>query len=82
MRSTLNLIGQRFGRLTVIGRGPNYEAPDNHTVISTWICQCDCGKTTRVMRHNLRSGATKSCGCYRHDFLVARWERSRLCPNI
>ena len=34
---------------------------------SIWFCECDCGKTTTVRAHNLISGHTKSCGCFRKD---------------
>ena len=50
--------GQRFGRLTVIERfGTN-----NHKE-ATWLCLCDCGKTTVVSASYLVHGHTKSCGC-------------------
>lgn len=29
-----------------------------------WECKCDCGETTIVQSGNLRSGHTKSCGCF------------------
>ena len=51
------LIGQRFGQLTVIafaGRtGTRYK----------YLCKCDCGKEKNVDKYNLISGHTKSCGC-------------------
>jgi hypothetical protein len=28
-----------------------------------WLCKCDCGKEATVIRNNLKSGATQSCGC-------------------
>lgn len=54
----IDLTGQRFGKLTVLYRGPNKgEQP-------TWICKCDCGTITHpIMGGNLRGGMTKSCGC-------------------
>ena len=61
-----DLTGQRFGMLTVIGREPgNYYTPDSITAITRWRCRCDCGKETVVLRTNLRSGMSKSCGCQR-----------------
>lgn len=53
-----NLVGIRFGRLTVVkflGR----DKRDN----SRWLCKCDCGGTTEVSRNNLTCGHVKSCGC-------------------
>jgi hypothetical protein len=28
-----------------------------------WLCECDCGKSVRVISGHLKSGNTKSCGC-------------------
>ena len=28
------------------------------------LCECDCGKVTKVRIEHLKSGHTKSCGCY------------------
>ena len=53
-----NLIGRRFGRLTVIG-----EAEKSNKQIM-WLCKCDCGNTKVVSARGLRGGSTKSCGCY------------------
>lgn len=56
-----DLTGRRFGRLTVLG----YEGSRNGRTL--WRCRCDCGRETIVLRPNLISGATKSCGCLRAD---------------
>ncbi len=54
----LNLIGLTFHRLTVMA-----EAPDiNHR--SAWVCQCECGTIKNIKTEELRSGGTKSCGCW------------------
>lgn len=57
-RKQENLIGQRFGKLTVIEMidGTKEEGP-------TVRCQCDCGNQTIVQTNNLKKGNTKSCGC-------------------
>jgi hypothetical protein len=34
---------------------------------ATWFCRCRCGKETIVEGKNLRSGNTKSCGCYQRQ---------------
>lgn len=61
-----NLIGKKFGRLTVIDRAPN----KNKKVY--WICQCECGATVRVRADQLTRGVTKSCGCLHKEVAVAR----------
>lgn len=53
----LELAGQRFGRLHVIG------LDDVHDGQTMWLCECDCGKTTAVIGKVLTRGDTRSCGC-------------------
>jgi len=58
MGRLINLVGERFGMLTVVKRdGKN---SSNHV---TWECVCDCGNTTVATGNNLRGGHSKSCGC-------------------
>ena len=57
-----NLIGRKFGRLTVIercGSTPNKAAK--------WLCKCDCGNVRVIQGCHLTSGATSSCGCYQKE---------------
>lgn len=61
-----NLIGEKFGRLTVVGRAPN----KNKKVY--WICQCDCGTIVEVRADQLTRGVTKSCGCLHKESAAAR----------
>ena len=56
-----NLANQRFGRLVVLWRA----GKKGHDAL--WECKCDCGKLTKVLSNNLRSGHTKSCGCLQHE---------------
>ena len=53
----IDLIGKRFGRLTVI----EYSGTKHGQCL--WKCVCDCGKVKIVYGNNLRNGVTKSCGC-------------------
>lgn len=54
----MQMIGQKFGRLTVIE-----ELPERKNRNKVYKCLCDCGKYTDVIGYHLRSGKTKSCGC-------------------
>ena len=53
----LDLVGQRFGRLTVLEAMP----PESQK------CMCDCGNILNVRTSNLTNGNTKSCGCLQKD---------------
>lgn len=66
--TVLNLIGQRFGRLTVL------ESCENKTKSSgKWYsCECDCGNIISVSTQGLRRGTTKSCGCLNSELTAAR----------
>lgn len=54
-----NEIGNKYGYLTVIERAPN-----DSSGRAMWKCKCDCGNEVIVSGKHLRSGNTKSCGCY------------------
>jgi hypothetical protein len=59
-------IGAVFVRLTVIrylGSNPHKKA--------LYECGCECGKTLIVIGSKLRSGWSRSCGCYRTDRVMA-----------
>jgi hypothetical protein len=60
-----NIIGKRYNRLTVIGRGPNIIISTSKKVLGQWWCICDCEEHNIILvRHNnLTSNNTKSCGC-------------------
>lgn len=57
----IDITGQRFGRLVAI------EMAFKKNYRSHWRCKCDCGNEIIVDLGNLRSGHTKSCGCYKAE---------------
>lgn len=63
-RKNSNLVGMRFGRLTVIE-----ETGKNRWGSVIWRCQCDCGNETNLATGVLKHGDTTSCGCYNKDRL-------------
>ena len=71
-----DLTGQKFGRLTVIGRDIERDKKDNKNGKNRthWLCQCDCGnpKLASVTGHQLKSGHTQSCGCYASEQIAKR----------
>jgi len=62
----INRIGQKFGRLEIIGESP----PKGRR--TTWLCQCDCGVTKVIDGDPLARGKIQSCGCFRREQLAAR----------
>ena len=62
-QSEEKMLGQRFGKLTVLSRSDRKGA--NGALY--WLCQCDCGKTIEVLGSSLKrkdENRTVSCGCY------------------
>ena len=59
----LDLMGQRFGRLTVL---EEYSKRAKNRSIA-WACRCDCGDLTEVNSNNLQGGNTRSCGCFKRE---------------
>lgn len=56
-----NLVGQRFGKLTVVERDQSRIGGNAY-----WLCKCDCGneELISVSSSHLSTGHTKSCGCW------------------
>ena len=66
MGTFVDLTGQRFGRLTVLGRAEDGVSPrGKHRV--RWRCLCNCGNVRVVYGASLKSAKTVSCGCYHKD---------------
>lgn len=61
-----NLMGKRFGRLTVVSPAPD-RVLKNGRHLTIWECVCDCGNTHIVRTTDLKRGAIRSCGCYRAE---------------
>ena len=63
----LDLLGKRFGRLTVVER-----TKDRNNKVS-WHCKCDCGNDSYVDTYRLVHNVTTSCGCLREE----KWRESQ-----
>ena len=55
--------GERYGRLTIIREVE--PAGSSNKRVRRFLCRCDCGNEIICRLPNLKSGTTKSCGCYR-----------------
>lgn len=62
-----NLIGQKYGRLTIIKEVKPYIW--NNRKYCKVLCKCDCGNYKEIRLDNLKSGSIKSCGCLRKEKL-------------
>ena len=62
-----DLTGNKYGRLTVLGRTDDYIS-HNGRKHPQWLCKCDCGNQAVVGSQELKSGNTKSCGCIRNEY--------------
>ena len=63
---TEDLVGKRFGKLTVIKQMPRKAQPNGQKP-TRWKCKCDCGHYTVVTTGNQKSGHTISCGCQKYS---------------
>lgn len=60
--SIKNLIGQKFGKLTVTA----FAGRDKHDY-PLWDCVCDCGGKKTARSQELKRGDTTSCGCVHRE---------------
>lgn len=67
-----NLTGKHFNRLRVIKQAEDYIYNGIHS--ARWECKCDCGSNKVIIAssYDLKSGKTRSCGCYKRDKLYIR----------
>ena len=66
--NVINLIGKKFGRLTVISLSKDRGNFGQYK----WNCVCDCGKKHLVTGESLRANKSKSCGCLLHEARYAK----------
>ena len=64
MAKRQNLIGQTFGRLTVLQKD-EIKSKEKHRAY--WICQCSCGNIKTICGLSLIRLETQSCGCLRNE---------------
>lgn len=61
-----NLVGQRYGRLTVISDAVPYVSPGGKQLRQV-RARCDCGAENTATLNSVRRGLAASCGCYRTE---------------
>lgn len=66
MKKIIDLTGQKFGRLHVVG----IYGKRGHAWL--WKCLCDCGNERVVLGASLKNGKTRSCGCLQKEITTER----------
>lgn len=61
MSRIVDLVGQKYGRLTVI------KLLSGGKQGARWLCQCSCGNTTTALSKSLKDSKSRSCGCLRNE---------------
>lgn len=59
MKPLIDIEGEVFGSLTVLGRAPRVRWK------TMWRCRCKCGEERAFSGRKLRANRIKSCGCSR-----------------
>ncbi len=82
-KKIIDITGKKFNRLTVIAfdiekssriidnRGHNKQ-------IFFYKCLCDCGNEVSILKCHIKSGRTKSCGCFSRDRTIKMNKNKRL----
>lgn len=92
-KQTKDLIGQRFGKLTVLYLISDYKQRGRYNV---WKCKCDCGNLCNAVSRDLIIGHKKSCGCLKsegesliqkilqnnHIHYLKEWTDDKKCKNL
>src|SRR5689334_7161455 len=68
MSKRIQLVGLRFGRLTVTAQLPSSPGQKKCRVLAV----CDCGAERECAAADVRSGNTSSCGCLERELASAR----------
>ncbi len=57
-----DIIGQKFGNLTVLYREEDYISPKNKKTIARWLSKCSCGNHRISYTYELNKGHHTDCG--------------------
>lgn len=64
-----NAVGRKFNRWTVLSQAEPRRGKTFVNVV------CECGNQKTVLLSYIENGASTSCGCFRNEYLKARWTR-------
>ena len=69
----IDIIGQQFGRLTVLEEYRKYDENGRSRLFE--ICFCECGNEAHIEKSKLLGGHTQSCGCLQKEARANLGER-------
>lgn len=78
-----DLVGQKFGKLTVMKflefkeTGKKNKTGSNYR-LSLWLCKCDCGQDKVISTNRLHNGQ-RSCGCALKEYRI--WAKTHFKPK-
>lgn len=58
-----DITGNKYNRWTVLHKSENKSNRGRWL----WVCQCDCGAIREIEANSLKSGNSKSCGCWKRE---------------
>lgn len=79
-RRLKGLIGQRYGRLTVVADVEPYVSPQGKRLRRVRV-RCDCGTENEATLNSVRRGLAASCGCYRTEMAIGNVTHGEAGPN-
>lgn len=68
----MNISGHKYAQLTVVRK----VSGGKHAM---WLCICTCGVHKQIDEYSLRSGRTRSCGCYNREVSARRRTHGHAC---
>jgi hypothetical protein len=68
MAKHIDLTNKKFGRWLVLKYIGN----------SNWLCQCECGTTSKVRTSELKNGNSRSCGCLHKEIVSKTSKKNRV----
>lgn len=71
MTPRIDMLGQKYGRLTVNVEVDEYVQPGGQSR-RMFECTCDCGKVINIRGDYLRNGHVTSCGCLNRELTRIR----------
>ncbi len=67
-----DITGNRFGRLVALSPTEQPRHISKTNTKSYWLFLCDCGRTKKIVRHDVEAGKTTSCGCLAKELVGER----------